>query len=335
MRILLIGNSIVAAMFTNGAVILQAGGHTVESIAVSGNTSADQKAAWLACAQRGDATVSVAVIQVGINDVQTGVAAAACIANVEAMRADMRTQNPGMKIVLCRMLPARANANVAPRYDSTFVPINAAYDAAGAVGAAIGEVDAVMDNSNIFFDVGDGYADPTWFNPDLLHPLVDGNRRNAWDVRQVLNTLFGLTDQQASNGTANPGRRNIIGYWQTTNIPANFNAIVNRASLEKSAQQASRSCRLTRVMVSMDDANLANPAAGSPLLVKAIRTLAAGYSEPPKTIASVAVGESNIARDPLTTFVLSPGDSVHIQLTTDASWTGTTCDPSVSLEFTE
>lgn len=144
----------------------------------------------------------------------------------------------------------------------------------------------------------------------------------------------GNSSDSGSGGTISPNRY-LIGQWNTTNIPANFNSVIARATGQKSTVQVPRACILKRVVFTMSLLNLIDAAKGSALLVKVVRTSAAGVADAAVTVATIAVGESNVVRDSLVQIALAAGDAVQVQLTTDASWTGTTCDPGVSLEVEE
>lgn len=333
-KIVIVGDSIALALTTNATGILTAGERVVTTIAFSGHTTADQLAAWLACAQRGDATQTIALIQVGVNDVQTGVALATMRSNLNALISDMRTQNPTMKIILGKMLPARTAASVAPRYTSHYVPFNADIEAADGTGNLLA-VDHVMTSAFDALDDGTEALDPDYAGGDNLHPTAAGNRLNAARARENINEVLGEFDF-APQGGQNRGQIITVGAWLRSNMPANqSDLLLNRATSQSTNVLLRRRCRLTKVLCSMDTLGASNPAAGGALTIKVVRMSWQGYEHPTIVAATVNIGESNICKDPENELHCEAGDSVYVQLSTPAGWTSTTCDPSIRLQFTE
>lgn len=205
MKVVLLGDSIMLSLFNNAtATILAPGSRTTTNLATSGHTSAQQLAVWLASAQRGDLTYDCACIHVGINDVQTAVAVATCLANVDSIRADMRTQNPNMRIVLSLMLPARTGASVAPRWFSHFIPIQAGFVAAASL------YDSLVYGAYAALDQGDGTLNPTFDSSDHLHPTIAGNVLHAKYLRQCIDDAQGLL----SCGDLDHPTRSGVGGWR-------------------------------------------------------------------------------------------------------------------------
>lgn len=332
MKILLIGDSIVASLVTNGVAILQAGGHTVTSIAVAGNTTADQLAAWQASPVRGDATYDVGVIQVGINDIRTAVALATTLSNFATLINDIRANNPTLKIILGLMLPARTAVDVIGSYASKYQPIQAAILAAG-TGLDIPAVDRIMTSANAAFNDGTD-AMNEYDSGDHLHPSVGGNRLNAVEFRANINALFGLVDPVPVGG-ASRSQRQILGMWRRADMPASSSITVNRATGQSTATQVRRRAKIVGFTATMDTLGAANPAAGSALTLKVIVGSWQGYNKPEVTIGTVDVGESNVTKPSLVEIQLEAGDVVYMLFVTDGSWTSTTCDPAVTLETQE
>lgn len=178
------------ALFQNASAIMTAGGRTVSNLATSGHTAANQLITWLASSQRGDPSIDCAVIGVGINDVRTAVPVATTLNNVKAIRADMRVQNPKMRIALSLMLPARTHQDVAPRYFSHWIPLNAGFLAAGRA-----QYDSVCEGATAAADDGFGalaMGVPWGGESDKLHPIITGNREQAKWIRQAIDDAMGL-----------------------------------------------------------------------------------------------------------------------------------------------
>lgn len=206
MKVVLIGDSIMLSLFANAATIMNPGGRTILNLSASGHTAGNQLAAWLASSQRGDLTIDCAVIAVGINDVRTAVPVATTLANVAALRADMRVNNPKMRLALSLMLPARTHQDVAPRYFSHWVPLNAALLAAG-----IAQYDSVCVGTTAAADDGFGALAsglPWSGEVDKLHPGPAGNREHAKYIRQSIDDAMGLLpcgDLDHATRNATPG----------------------------------------------------------------------------------------------------------------------------------
>lgn len=334
MKLVLVGDSIVLAMFTNALGILSAGGRTITNLGVAGHTAANQLATWLASAQRGDATYDSAFIQVGINDIRTAGSVATCLSNVEAIRADMRTQNPGMKIFLGWMLPARLDPSVTGSYLTKWIPINAGYSAAGTSGATIGAVDLVVTGCSRALDDGTGALMAGFDSSDHLHPTTGGNRLNAVRLREALNGYFGLVDPTPSQigGTAT----RMVGDWRRVDMPASTTLLMNRTNGNASSIQTRARGRIVGFNCSMDSLGAANAVTGAPLTVKVIRTSAQGIDFPAVTIGTVDVGESTVHKAvALGVLDFEAGDALYVQVVTTAGWTNLTCDPSIRLELLE
>lgn len=338
MKILLVGDSIVASMFLNGASILAAGERTVESIAVSGNTVGDQLAAWTASSQFGNPSVTVAFLQVGINDIRTGLAPATTLTNMASLINSMRTNNPTMKIVLGLMLPARQDNSVNAAYFTKFVPINDAYLAAG-TGGSIPAVDNVMTSAYDFFNAGAGFNKPEWFNADGLHPLTGGNQLNAALARDAINIVTGSDPDPVPDGGESRGQYFEVGEWRSTSVAANSNGVlIGRQTGYSTGTQLRRNCRLVNFTVAMQNlGTTATPAAGSSLTLTVIRASYAGYTWPPTTIGAVLAGESNVTRtvNVGADIQFQAGDLLYVAVTTGAGWTATTATPSIKLGLVE
>lgn len=208
MKVVLLGDSIMLGVFTNAATLLAAGGRTIQNLSVSGQTAGQQLAVWLASSQRGDSTVGCAAIHVGINNVRTAVSVATTLADIDSIRADMRTNNPSMKIAVSLMLPARQHAEVAPRWASHWVPINAALTAATSL------YDSILLAAAPAFDDGFGNLSGTYDSSDHLHPTPTGNQLHAKYLRQVIDDAMGLlgcSDIEHSTRSANGGWRDSLG----------------------------------------------------------------------------------------------------------------------------
>jgi hypothetical protein len=122
------------------------------------------------------------------------------------------------------------------------------------------------------------------------------------------------------------------GEWRTTNIAANFNAVISRGG-NTIAAQAPMNCKLVGWTCTMDNLGLVNAAAGAALAIKVIRQPLTGSPTSPVQVGSVLVGESNVSKVADVEIAFSAGELVYVHLQTPAGWTSTTCDPTIKLEF--
>jgi hypothetical protein len=88
-------------------------------ISADGNTIANQLAAWRASPHRGDETLNWAYVHVGMDDIIQGAGAIETVANMGTLLADIHASNPGMKVYLSTLWPARGRLEQVvdpPRY---------------------------------------------------------------------------------------------------------------------------------------------------------------------------------------------------------------------------
>jgi hypothetical protein len=119
-RGLLIGDGITASMVTTVQPYLQNTRNSYAfSLAADGNTIANQLAAWRASPYRGDLTISWIYVNIGMEDVVQGADATTTTANMGALLADMHASNPGTKVLVETLFPARTRLEQVvdpPRY---------------------------------------------------------------------------------------------------------------------------------------------------------------------------------------------------------------------------
>lgn len=127
------------------------------------------------------------VMLMGTNDIEVDVAPKAIGRNFEKIIAAMKSHNPEMPIVLCRMFPSSAEKN---RPRETIDEVNALFDAVAKGDPQI----TVLDTWTLFANE-EGDADPTWFK-DLLHLNPAGYARWAAAIQPVLATL-GFVETEA------------------------------------------------------------------------------------------------------------------------------------------
>lgn len=204
MKVVLVGDSIMLSVFQNASANMGAGGRTIQNLSAAGHTAGQQLAVWLASSQRGDSSVDCAAIHVGINNVRTAVPVATTVSDIDALRADMRASNPQMKLALSLMLPARQHAEVAPRWVSHYLPINAWMVANASL------FDSLVIGASPAFDDGFGNLAAPWDSSDHLHPSIAGNREHAKYIRQSIDDAQGLL----SCGDLDHPTRSAVGGWR-------------------------------------------------------------------------------------------------------------------------
>lgn len=119
-RGLLLGDGITASMASTEATYLQNNHNSyVVSIAVDGNTIANQLTAWRASSQRGDVTINWIYVNAGMEDIIQGADAITTVANMGSLLADIHASNPGAKVIVETLFPARTRLEQVvdpPRY---------------------------------------------------------------------------------------------------------------------------------------------------------------------------------------------------------------------------
>lgn len=119
-RGLLIGDGITASMVATIQPYLQNTRNSYAfSLAADGNTIANQLTAWRASPYRGDLTIGWVYVNVGMEDVIQGADAITTVANMGALLADIHASNPGTKVIVETLFPARTRLEQVvdpPRY---------------------------------------------------------------------------------------------------------------------------------------------------------------------------------------------------------------------------
>lgn len=119
-RGLLIGDGITASMALPMQMYLQNNHNSfANSIAVDGNTIANQLTAWRASSFRGDVTLSWIYVNVGMEDIIQGADAVTTVANMGTLLADIHASNPSVKVIVETLFPARTRLEQVidpPRY---------------------------------------------------------------------------------------------------------------------------------------------------------------------------------------------------------------------------
>lgn len=137
----------------------------------------------------------------------------------------------------------------------------------------------------------------------------------------------------ASSGTSAVGTFTLLD-WRAVNVAAaQTNVVFSRGTSQAQAAQLEQNCTLIGWTCSMDGLGGVNAAAGAALTIKAVRVSAAGVADAAVTLGTVDIGESNVAKNALTTIDFTAADSVYLTYTTPAGWTATTADPCITLIF--
>ena len=328
MKIVLIGDSLMLSLYANAKGVLEAGGRTVTNLSASGQTVADQLAAWQASPVRGDASYAVAVIQVGINDIRKGVKMPDTMASFAALIKDIRTSNPKMKIILGLLLPARTNQDIKGTYDTRYKAIQAAILAAGK--GDIPAVDCIMTGANKALNDGTDALLKEYDSGDHLHPTVAGNRLNAIEVRVAIDALFAKKDAKPQGG-AGRGQRQITGQWRAVDLAPSQDVIVARALGETNAVQVRRRCKVIGFTCQVGHQGVPVPVRGSALTVQVVHVTRNGMDRPPVTIGTMSRGEHSESKQAAAEIVLEAGDLAYVRYVTDASWSNVVGDVAVEL----
>jgi lysophospholipase L1-like esterase len=183
----LIGDSILDGVFDSNVAILNAGGRTCTSQAVSGHTIVNQYTAWLADPRRGDTTVDVIVIACGVNNARNNQVTTATVDEMNTLIRDIRTMNPTTMIILCVMTPARAHLELigASRYEK-YLAFQAELYAAGSASSTIDRVDAIVSSHDVEMDDGTDNLKGIYDSGDDLHPNDAGEAVMATAIRTAI-----------------------------------------------------------------------------------------------------------------------------------------------------
>jgi lysophospholipase L1-like esterase len=162
----------------------------IGSLAVSGNTVQNQLNFFNASAWK-TAAVKAVVVQVGINDINTGATAAATIASLQALATAIKTAIPLAKVVLCQLLPCSTflTNTFGAAYQTKWVAVNDAI--AGRGGTPITGVDYRALTGDVGSTLNDGANNiPTGYRlADGLHTNTNGRVANAVYARAGLHSL--------------------------------------------------------------------------------------------------------------------------------------------------
>jgi lysophospholipase L1-like esterase len=179
--------SVGSFIYTNGEPSTRPG---IGTLAVSGNTVANQQNFFNACAWKSSAVKAV-VIQVGINDINTGSTAAATIAALQTLVNTVHAALPAAKIVLCQLLPCSTflTNTFGAAYQTKWVAVNDAI--AGRGGTPITGVDLAVLTGDVGSALNDGTNNiPTALGlADGLHTNSPGRIVNAGIIRAGLHSL--------------------------------------------------------------------------------------------------------------------------------------------------
>ena len=138
---------------------------------------------------------SAVVLLLGTNDIEVGIAPEAVGRNFQKIVAALKSHNPTMPLVLCRVFPSSEQKK---RPADKIRALNALYESAVRNDPQI----TVLDTWTLFA-TAEGDADSAWF-PDLLHLNPDGYSRWASALRPVLATL-GFIEKQPDPFEPEPG----------------------------------------------------------------------------------------------------------------------------------
>lgn len=185
-------------------------------------------------------------------------------------------------------------------------------------------------------------GDPTSAGVSLTNGLDDAVTLNIMfeyphSILGVIHSdsYVGATSAGCTGTTPGPARY-ILGDWRTSNVPRSFNAVIARATGQSTVETLRAHSKLVGIVVNMNNLGLVDAVTGSPLIIQAIRVSQAGVTDAAVTVASIAIGESNVSRSTLVEIEFQPGDGVYVKLVTDTSWPLTsTLDPTVKLEIEE
>lgn len=138
---------------------------------------------------------SAVVLLLGTNDIEVGIDPEAIGRNFQKILAGIKSAQPTMPIVLCRMFPSSADKK---RPAETIRRVNSLYDAAVKGDPQV----TVVDTWTLFADAN-GNADPRWF-PDLLHLNAAGYDRWGAALRPIFATL-GYLETEPDAFSLEPG----------------------------------------------------------------------------------------------------------------------------------
>jgi hypothetical protein len=82
-----------------------AGAPLLATLALGGNTIADQKTVWDASPYKGDPNVAAVIISAGVNDINQNHTLAQMVIDANALIADIAAANPTAKIIICPIAP--------------------------------------------------------------------------------------------------------------------------------------------------------------------------------------------------------------------------------------
>lgn len=132
---------------------------------------------------------SAVVILMGTNDIEVQIPPAMIARNFSKIIAALKTHNPTMPIVLCRIFPSSATKK---RPTETIQQVNLLFDNIVRNDPQITIIDTFK-----FFDDGNGNAIPEYF-PDLLHLNADGYAKWARAIKPIFATL-GFSETEPDN----------------------------------------------------------------------------------------------------------------------------------------
>lgn len=178
----LIGDSIVAAMWQSSLPVLAKEGDQVYNLAVSGNTIAMQLGGWTQSAYRGDPALDWVFIQVGINDFRD-YTLDGMLEDYEALVADIHEQNPNAHVIVGQLLPGRRWLDtLGPEAYADWLALNARLELA--YGARPEASDALNN--------GLGFMASQYDSGDGLHTNALGQALNASWVLTFVDEALGL-----------------------------------------------------------------------------------------------------------------------------------------------
>ena len=180
---LLIGDSIAANLFNDATskATLEASNRLVATQAVSGETISQQLTRWNANVLKGRRELTWVVLEVQVNDIIAGTAAATILADLAAFRANITAANPFCKVVQTLPTPCRAYSGMSAGdytiWQAVVAGLLTVVETNVVVCPAIATLNDGSDNLAASRNSGDG-----------LHPNATGSQDQATAWRAALDS---------------------------------------------------------------------------------------------------------------------------------------------------